>query len=216
MRSNDEPVKSKQAKNPFALLRHSTSAATAPLTVGQHSDSTLIDGDSDDDDLSDDGLSSSSSDDEFEDALEDDVRESPNEMDHINNAMYNTTVSVPGPKPSDNVPKTAGLVPPNKKEPARQSSLPDYFDKPHLVHAESESTIGSAYDTPSGGVTPGGGATGRRKMFRKKKERTTSTKSSSKKSKDFNFDASQGKEVLGIVIMEIKGAEDLPRLKSCK
>lgn len=193
-------------------MRHSTSAATIPLVAGQQSDTTLLDVDSDDDDLADDGLSSSSSDDEFEDALEDDVRESP-ELDPLHTAMYNTTIGVPGPRASDNVPKTAGLVPPEKKEPKRQSSLPGYFDNPK--HHDSESTTPSVYDSPSGSATPGPGASGKRKMFRKKKERTASTKSS-KKSKDFNFDARHGKEVLGIVIMEIKGAEDLPRLKSCK
>ncbi|KAK4683625.1 phosphatidylserine decarboxylase, partial [Tremellales sp. Uapishka_1] len=179
-----------QDKPSLSILQSATSAMLAPM-VGNHkmvnvpSSSTNTEAEEDDNDsedlLADDGLSSSSSD-------EDD--ETPPVP-----APKKTTLSPPPP------PKTAGLLTPlptNKhKTPARQTSLPGYFDKP--VGAGNGET--PTHSTPG---TPGGSKV-KRPIFKRGRGKTN---------KDFNFDSGQGRDVLGIVIMEVKNATDLPKLKN--
>jgi phosphatidylserine decarboxylase len=171
------------------------------------------------DSLSDDGLSSSSSDDEFEDALteeDNEIHHSPSGVDNLVSTMYDTTIGLPYPKPSDRAqspdqPKTAGLLAPSidtpnaktAKTPNRQSSLPGYFDRP--TRQDNGETPGTSAGTPGGKH--------RRPIFRRDKSRAASKRSTKR---DFNFDANQGRETLGIVIMEIKSASDLPKMKNGK
>ena len=154
--------------------------------------------------LEDDGLTSSS--DEDDEPLGTDVLgdhrsllKSPERM------MEEPGTAVPPPKQADDVPKTAGLLAPTIQRPAsRQTSLPGYFDKSGARPDE-----GSAPATPRT-MTPGG--TKRRPIFRSAK----STASSSRKTRrDFNFDANK-RDVLGIVVMEVCSASDLPKIKNCK
>ena len=214
----------------MALLQSATAAVVSPFSGGhkmQPVPGNIPPGQDDEDDesdsaLEDDGLSTSSED-EFEDAVanEDDivhVEDSPTTLEDLNHEMYNATIGVPGPKPSDmdRVPKTAGLLAPSATKhvpPFRQSSLPGYFEKQESATESGVSTPGTPY-TPSGMVTPGGTKT-KRPIFKRNKSRTPSTPSK-KSTRDFNFDANQGREVLGIVIMEIKSASDLPKLKNCR
>jgi len=217
-RDSDVPATRKKSRSPFAMLRSSAHVAASPIAAGHKTvplsgEPDERDDDSDDsDDIADDGLSSSS-DEEYEDAQDETgFRDSPSDIEALNDQMYNTTVAVPGPKPSD-APKTAGLaVPPKTRTPSRQSSLPTraegYFDMPSHKSSGDSATLS---DTP--GYTPAVTPGGKRKIFKRSKSKQPKTKSSKK---DFNFNADSGKEVLGIVIMEIKGAEDLPKLKSCE
>ena len=224
IRSDDQRPTPKSTA--FGLLKSTAAAVSlsgghkvAPIanTPREHSEGSDLD-----EDLADDGLTSSSSEGEFEDALAGDDEEltSAGEMDHLNDAMYNTTVDVQGPRASDTQGATHLTPTPGRKDAKRQSSLPGYFEKPEHHHRDSNDsslTLGSMTESPSGVVTPHGG---RRRIFRRRKSEKTGETSEragkKKRSKDFNFDANQGKETLGIVIMEVKGAEDLPRLKSCK
>lgn len=181
-------------------------------------ETTQVDPESDDDDESsfeDDGMTSSSSDSDDEDFGEDHFYDSPN-LQEISEGVSEVSFAVPEPKASDKGPKSAELLAPsvsNKtlKQPARQSSLPGYFEK--KVGSESPSTPGGG--TPPEAMTP---STSRSKMpkFRRTKSRTSSALSTKTSRRDFNFDVKHAKEMLGIVIMEIKSAEDLPKLKSCE
>ncbi|ORY24008.1 phosphatidylserine decarboxylase-domain-containing protein [Naematelia encephala] len=218
MRSRPAPLApaaaSVQEHGAMALL-HSAAAAI----ISPSSGSTLVQNDEDDEDdedlLADDGLSSSSSDeDEFEDALDEElgalqISESPGDSETLVERTYAASTSgVPAPKEP---PKTAGLLQPKPvpKTPNRQSSLPEYFDRP--IRTETTSAPVSIPPTP-GAVTPGGT---KRKIFNRRKSKLDQTKPTVKRSKkDFNFNAQNGSEVLGIVFVEIKSATDLPRFKS--
>ena len=203
--------------SPMALLQTATASIVAPLG-GKHKMEPVPgniglpeeDDDSDNELLDDDGLSSTSSeDDEFEDALEEEdesqLHDSPPPISMTGAEAHpdtadGKTAGLPPP------PKTAALAPPDTKgtrTPTRQSSLPGYFDRPSRDQSPGPSTPGA--------VTPGG-----TKLKKPLFKRTKSAAPSRKSTRDFNFDATQGKEVLGIVIMEIKGATDLPRIKNCK
>jgi phosphatidylserine decarboxylase len=83
--------------------------------------------------------------------------------------------------------------------------LPGYFESKRQPSDSGTTTPA----TPATTLTPGG--TKRRPIFKRTKSKTPGSK---KNSKDFNFDASQQRDVLGIVILEIKGATDLPKLKN--
>ncbi|WVQ98224.1 phosphatidylserine decarboxylase [Kwoniella sp. CBS 9459] len=205
--------------------------SSTPQQQQQQHDQDDGDGDDDDDDdeesLSDDGMSSSSSDDEFEDALDAEsetppaVNESPSVLENVIAGVSDQTTGLPehkgGSTSSGERSKSAGLLAPSAAVPGTRTSkqLGDkgYFD-PMLR--------GGSGDSPSGATTPGvitpGGTRMRRPLFKRGKSRTGSSSQSQtvekRKSKGFNFDASQGKEVLGIVILEIKGAEDLPKLRN--
>jgi phosphatidylserine decarboxylase len=210
------------------LIQSATAAVMSPLSGGHRTvplnggvNPEDDDDEGDEDVLDDDGLSSSSSDEDFEDAEEDgEMRHSPAGLDLVG-SLYDHTIGLPGSKPSDmkqldQVPAEGALLTPSQnqdqhrehnakpsKTPGRQSSIPGYFDRPARpnLHA-TESGI-------SGIATPGGGRS-RLPIFKRNKSRTPSRVSK----RDFNFDASQGREVLGIVILEIKGATDLPRMKN--
>ncbi len=143
-------------------------------------------------------------------------------------------------------PKTANLLSPIPqaqvpKQPKRQTSLPlpDYFDlssgKPVSETSSTQGVYTPSISTP-GVVTPGGTITGsksRRPIFKRNKSRTQSSgvdtpglsggvstgggrKLRRRDRRNFNFDSSQGRDVLGIVIMEIKNASDLPKIKNCE
>ena len=202
---------------PHSSTLHRLMDKTMHLEDGEASE------DSDDDDaaLQDDGLSSSS-DEELEDAMDTDVL-----ADHRNAARspemmtavtedYPKTGAPPSKQSSagDQVPKTAGLLTSSIKSqrlPARQASLPGHFERPGGHHSESSiATPGSSIPPTPGTSTPGGSK--RRPIFKKQKSQMSSRKST----KDFNFDASKGKDTLGIVVMEILSASDLPRIKNCE
>jgi phosphatidylserine decarboxylase len=145
--------------------------------------------------IADDGLTSSSSEDDSDSPLEDEreVQESPDEVTHE-------------PKP----------VHPERHKLLHKASS-NYID-----HTPGDAT---PLGTP-GVATPGGS---RRPFFlRRNKGSTTTTGSgdsdkaekkkkrkTKKKGKEFNFDAESNRDVLGIVVMEIKSAADLPKLKNC-
>jgi phosphatidylserine decarboxylase len=177
--------------------------------------------DEDEDVLADDGLSSSS-DEEYEDALEEEeeyhLKNSPPDLEHVVDIVSDETI-VSSTRPAarasseDQVPKTASLVVPETstskakppKTPTRQTSLPGYFESKRQPSDSGTTTPA----TPAATLTPGG--TKRRPIFKRTKSKTPGSK---KNSKDFNFDASQQRDVLGIVILEIKGATDLPKLRN--
>ena len=177
-----------------------------------------LSGDEDtEEDIQDDGLSSSDSDD-YEDALAFDGDESPErDVDPLDEAMYNATLGESRQTSStaqvDKVPQTAGTLgpsaPSSRWPPARQSSLPTPLDK---VRQDSNDSVYSMDSTTSSAATPT--SKHRRGIFKRRKSRDPSTATTKSSKRDFNFSASHGKEVLGIVIMEIKGAEDLPKLRS--
>ncbi|RSH92293.1 hypothetical protein EHS25_008708 [Saitozyma podzolica] len=201
------------AAHPAVGLLHATAAAVVSPLAGLHkaqpiTSAGLMDLDDEDDEdedvLADDGLSSSS-DEEYEDALEEEeeyhLKNSPPDLEHVVDIVSDETI-VSSTRPAargsseDQVPKTASLVVPETstskakppKTPTRQTSLPGYFD---------------SYSHSWG--------TKRRPIFKRTKSKTPGSK---KNSKDFNFDASQQRDVLGIVILEIKGATDLPKLRN--
>ncbi|KAK8847556.1 phosphatidylserine decarboxylase [Kwoniella newhampshirensis] len=204
---------------------------TSPLSGNGHGtvDDVEVEYEEDDDILSDDGMSSSSSD-EYEDAVEEEdephpqVSESPSMMENLIEKMSGQTAGLPSGRPAeatkrssdDQVPKSAGLLTPSPaplKTPSRQTSLPGYFDS----GVAGRSGVESGLSTPM--ITTPGGTKTRRPLFKRGKSRTSSAnhlQQIEKKSrkKGFNFDATQGREVLGIVILEIKGATDLPKLKN--
>lgn len=181
----------------------------------------LDDGDSETESLNDDGLSSESSEDDFESGPDDDdalstLHESPALMEETVQTVYNATVGLPPPpktkssgddKLSTSAPKTGGwLGAKTLKTPHRQTSLPDDvsddFDSPGL----------SIPGTPGTGLTtPGGTKQSKRPIFKRAKSRAPSKKSSRR---DFNLDAMDTADVQGIVVMEIQSASDLPKLKN--
>lgn len=222
----------------LAKLQGAASAVAGSLTGGhkmvnlQGSEVHPEDEDDEPDDeeelLSDDGISSSSSNDEFEDALEEEevmiLTDSPstNEPADIPLGRQVPGLSItPSDAPvDDKTPKTAGYLGPQgrRKAHSRQASLPigQLEAQPMVKSSSADSAVSSAGTSTTGLVTPGGKA--RRPLFRRGKSRADSGTEQKpvekKKSRGFEFDAKQGKEVLGIVILEIKGATDLPKLKN--
>ncbi len=92
-------------------------------------------------------------------------------------------------------------------------SKPSYFDlRPSASRKrqEAKASAGTPLGTPGGYLTPSAATSGattpggrpRRPTFRKGKHKMT----------DYNFN--NEKDILGIVILEVQGAEDLPRLKN--
>lgn len=191
---------------------------TTPVNQNQNEDEDEGEGDSGSESLDDDGLTSDSSD--YESGLEDQdedglptLHESPSMLDDTVQTVYNAHVGLPAaskPKSDDKLmPKTAGVQgsrAPGAKTPGRQSSLPGYFDDDHGAgnEAATPGTPGTGLMTPSGSRVriPG---------FKRNKSRAPSKKSNRK---DFNFDVEGAADVQGIVVMEISGATDLPKLKN--
>ncbi|WVQ75864.1 phosphatidylserine decarboxylase [Cryptococcus sp. DSM 104548] len=188
--------------------------------------------DDDEDLLSDDGMSSSSSNDEYEDA-QDDVygegeglhkTESPS-AESLSEQTADLTIQPADPY--DKVPKTAGYLDLQQKHetPTRKASLPvpGYWETQPMVKSSSADSALSSSGAPtpglpvSGATTPGGTKL-KRPLFRRGKSRTSSGTEGKtvekKKSRGFAYDAEQGKDMLGIVILEIQKAEDLPKLKN--
>lgn len=226
----------------LSLLQTATAAIMAPLT-SQHRMVPAGKGNEGEDDdevdeeglLDDDGLSSSSSD-EMEDALEGDedgyLRHSPEteSMTSTGPSSKSESLANQGPTKSSNlVPLPPLLATATARAVARQNSIPDYFDRP-LTMRPGQETSASGLLTPStpGATTPGGTKT-RRPIFGRGPTRTVTASSGvetpggagkrklrKKERRNFNFDTNQGKDVLGIVIMEIKHAADLPKIKNCK
>ena len=224
MRRDSDTPKSgiRKSRSPFARFRSSVHAAPTAATGGHQMQpvESPVDGYDEDeessDDIVDDGLSSSSSDedDDIPEQDENDFRESPSDVNGLNNQMYNATLGIPGSKPSDSLTKMSVAGKKGNAAGSHSATGPGYFEQHSnktQASLDSVSESVSVADTPS--MTPGGG---RRKMFKRNRNKRPSMGTSKKKSKDFNFDAKDGREVLGIVIMEISGAEDLPRLKSCE
>jgi phosphatidylserine decarboxylase len=120
-------------------------------------------------------------------------------------------------------------LPETSESPARRK-LPHTASSYFGQSADSSTplaTPGTA--TPSGLATPGG----TRKTFFLRRTKTTNSAAGSmdsnlnvkpqknkrfrkKKKEDFNLDAESNRDILGIVVMEIKSAADLPKLKSCE
>jgi phosphatidylserine decarboxylase len=204
-------------KSAFALLHSATAAILSPMAGGQRMSPVPGHEQDDDDDedeevLADDGLSSSS-DDDYEDALGTSDPGESHEMaivETLAETIYDKSAGLPQhnlpPEMDDRILKSSGLLTPSRKPaqtPSRQSSMPGYFDRPtHQEYGESP-----ALSVPG---TPGD--TKRRPRFKRNKSATPSKKST----KDFNFDANQGRDVLGIVMVEIKSAADLPKIKNCE
>lgn len=186
----------------------------------------------DDDDISlaDDGLTDTSSEDESD---------SPGEEDGPANFSYSPTVmSKEDEAAHDRVHAGAHQSAASRTEADKPGASPERHTLSHQASSNyfdnrlSTGSSGEGNATPgtaSGMATPGGT---RRPFFlrRNKTSMTTgsvdsglekpekekkSKKGKSKKRKDdFNFDAESNRDVLGIVIMEIQSATDLPRLKS--
>ena len=202
----------------LALLHSATTAILSPMTRNLRTSAAEHEHDDDEEEdeevLADDGLSSSS-DEEYEDALRGDERDvSPPEMSAVETAaktVYSRGAGLPSSYQAkyvshDRISKTAALLKPSQKDPrtrSRQASLPGYFDRP-TRHEQGESPGLSVPATPGG--------TRRRPIFKRNKSATPSRRST----KDFNFDANQGKDVLGIVMVEIESAADLPKIKNCE
>lgn len=222
------------AAHPAVGLLHATAAAVVSPLAGLHkaqpiTSAGLMDLDDEDDEdedvLADDGLSSSS-DEEYEDALEEEeeyhLKNSPPDLEHVvdivsDESIVSSTRPAARASSEDQVPKTASLVVPETstskakppKTPTRQTSLPGYFESKRQPQSQPSDSGTTTPATPAATLTPGG--TKRRPIFKRTKSKTPGSK---KNSKDFNFDASQQRDVLGIVILEIKGATDLPKLKN--
>ncbi|WVR04751.1 phosphatidylserine decarboxylase [Kwoniella sp. DSM 27419] len=179
-----------------------------------------IQSDDQDDSLSDDGISSSSSEDsdnalDEEDETGSHVTDSPSVVEHVVAGLSGQTAGLPEHKGSVSSERGSDKLLSPTAVPPQKAQQGAYFDQ-----LPSKSAIA---DTPSGLSTPGvatpGGSRMRRPLFKRGKNRTGSSSQQQpvqhkKKSKGFNFDANQGREVLGIVILEIKGAEDLPKLRN--
>lgn len=188
--------------------------------------------DEDDEDsvsLADDGLSSSSSDDEDNDSgMEDDelgqLRDSPEIAPSSTGAGAGVAKRRSTDKSSTSDSSSSAI-----QTPARKLST-EYFDRQQRESSPSDLSVPA---TPSAGTTTPGGS--RRPFFmrgkskassldivekaekmEKEKERKKAKKSRGKKKKKrgFNLDAEHGKDILGIVVMEIKSADDLPRIKN--
>ena len=216
----------------MSLIQTATAAVLSPVRNGHQSTSardtaTESNADEEDEDedeedlLADDGLSSSSED-EYRNAIGEEEHGSPPEQSSTEDAielLFDRATGLPppprhagetGPSSLDSTPKTAGLLTPKPpvSVPSRQNSAPGFFDGPARRLSESSSI--STPGTP-GQMTPGG-TRHRRPIFKRNKSNAPSTRRSTK---DFNFDASQARDVLGIVMVEIKGAADLPKIKNC-
>lgn len=161
--------------------------------------------------LNDDGLSSESSDDDFESGADDDealstLHESPSLMDETVETVYNAAVGLPPPPKTKVNDSKGGWLGAKPFKSARQSSMnseadDEQFDSPSM----------SVPSTPGTGLVTPGGTKGRRPIFKRNKSRAPSKKSSRR---DFNFDTSVTADVQGIVVMEIQSANDLPKLKN--
>lgn len=174
--------------------------------------------DEDDEDsvsLADDGMSSSSSSDEFESAVEDD----------------DGTAAGDSPGTGEGAPVPAHV---KRRSTDKSTSSTDsapmggYFDTDR--QRESSPQDLSVPPTPASGIstgtmTPGGS---KRPFFLRgrnskassldtvEKERRAKLKKDKRRKKKkggFNLDTDHGKDILGIVVMEIKSAEDLPKIK---
>jgi len=218
-KSNRKPIDPAESGAMAAVSATTTSTLFSPFShqtapVGQSED----EGDSGSESLDDDGLTSDSSD--YESGLEDQdedglptLQESPSMLDETVQTVYNTHIGLPpAPKPKSNddklAPKTAGVQgskTPGAKTPGRQTSLPGYFDE------ESGGNETSIPGTPGTGLMTPSGSRVRIPGFKRNKSRAASKKSNRK---DFNFDVGSAADVQGIVVMEIQGASDLPKLKN--
>jgi len=220
-KSNRKPIDPSESGAMAAVSATTASTLFSPFshkTTPVQQDDDEGEGDSGSESLDDDGLTSDSSD--YESGLEDQdedglptLQESPSMLDDTVQTVYNAHVGLPPPpktKSNDDklVPKTAGVVgtKPAGKTPARQSSLPGYFEEENGPGSES-----SIPDTPGTGLMTPSGSRVRIPGFKRSKSRAPSKKSSRK---DFNFDVGSAADVQGIVVMEIQGATDLPKLKN--
>lgn len=189
--------------SPFSRSKRQTSPEDLEYGDGEDSDA---------DTLNDDGLSSETSEDEFESGAEDEdalstLHESPMLMEDTIQTVYNATVGLPPPpKTKTSESKSGGWLGAKTLKSARQSSVSsevddDQFDSPGM----------SVPSTPGTGLVTPGGTKAKRPIFKRNKSRAPSKKSSRM---DFNFDANSAADVQGIVVMEIQSASDLPKLKN--
>lgn len=181
---------SKSRKSVKSGFLHSTAASILPASANGPSSADETDDDSDSE-LVDDGLSSSSEDDEEHNITRpvEGLTLSPSQSISQSETDINTRVnSVAGDK---------ALLQPSA---IRATGL-GYFD------SEPTGSTASGATTPAGATTPGGT---RRPFFRRGGNKTKS----SSLGRDYNFNA--GKDVLGIVMLEVSSAEDLPKLKNCE
>ncbi|WVO16689.1 phosphatidylserine decarboxylase [Cryptococcus depauperatus] len=241
---NNQNSSQPAAKSAFGLISGAASAVAGSLAGGHKMISIpgnkgrreLEEEEEEDDDdelLPDDGMSSSSSADEFEDALEEEeetllMTESSSvayiPKDPLTDQTAGLTIKATDILVDDRVPKTAGFLGPDItkfKTPTRQASLPvtESYGSPSMTKSyltESTSPTSTGLPTP-GTVTPGGTKILRPLFKRGKSRQSSSTQMKTvekKKSKGFEYDATRNKETLGIVILEIKSASDLPKLKN--
>ncbi|KAL7419358.1 phosphatidylserine decarboxylase [Cryptotrichosporon argae] len=166
------------------------------------------DDDEEEDDLSDDGLSSSSDDDAIEDALEGDddgmLRDSPHEL----SAEFSKPEIKPESAATTLLPPT---TPARKPSPSRSSSL-GYFARKPERRDTSDSVSTQATPDTSALATPGASSK-RQPIFKRSRSKATRDKAKRKSTRDFNFDR-EAKDVLGIVVMEVSSANDLPKIKN--
>jgi hypothetical protein len=217
-KSNRKPIHPAESGAMAAVSATTTSTLFSPFSHKTTPVNPQVDeeeGDSGSDSLTDDGLTSDSSD-EFESGNEDEdglptLQESPSYLDETVQTVYNASIGLPPPpktKSNDDklAPKTAGLLgPKGQKSPSRQSSLPGYFDE------ETGNGAEVAPGTPSTGIATPGGSRVKIPIFKRNKSRAASKKSNRR---DFNFDVGSAADVQGIVVMEIQNATDLPKLKN--
>ncbi|WWC68112.1 phosphatidylserine decarboxylase [Kwoniella pini CBS 10737] len=229
VKMRQEPVKPSNLARPTSVVASAMSGIVSSMRGGHKTVPVegqaapeledVDEGEDDEESLSDDGMSSSSSDDEFEDALDEEESETPMGLNEspsiVESAIVGVSQQTAGLPSQRTKRDSSGLLAPASIKTPKAGNQGDYFAPSMEKNTSGESTI----STP-GATTPGGTKT-RRPLFKRGKSRTGSSTQSQlqsvekKKSKRaFNFDANQGKEVLGIVILEIKAAEDLPKLKN--
>lgn len=175
--------------------------------------------------LNDDGLTSESSEDEFESGADDDdalstlhESESPMFLEDTVQKIYNGQAGLPDPPQTktstssadEKLPKSASsggwlgakaLRPSNRR---RSTANDDTTDEPDTPGVSIPGTPGTGAATP-------GGTRVKKPIFNRSKSRVASKKSSRR---DFNFDANTAADIQGIVVMEIQSAQDLPKLKN--
>lgn len=99
-------------------------------------------------------------------------------------------------------------MPPSRSQNEGPLLQPSAIRATGLGYFDTEPTVSASGAATPGALTPGGSR--RRPLF--KRATTTKTKTSSL-GHEYNFNA--GKDVLGIVMLEVASAEDLPKLKNC-
>lgn len=220
------------SQQPYTIgtLTSQSAAVVASMAAGKSMMPSHQDIDEDDDDaasLADDGLSSSSSSaedldsgDEVE-ALADSPEATP--MSTSGHAQPGKSHSVETKRRSTDQ-STSSESDPSVPGPLQHKNS-GYFDRIRRESSPNDLTVPTpGSGIASGATTPGGS---KRPFFLRGRSKASTTSLSDKqvskkkqskkqKRKNFAFDADHGKDILGIVVLEIQKAEDLPRIRSSK